>query len=153
MCDAAAQSRAMVSHQGNEILVGIAFVQKHGLAHVDRELQLTFERGELIGTRREISEVVQSAFTHCDDVCMLSELSQLAERVLIQIGRVMGMNPRGTTEQIVMGRDEIERAARARDGAAGNQHAHDADLPCAFDDFGTIAIEAVVSEVDADVDQ
>jgi hypothetical protein len=48
---------------------------------------------------------------------------------------------------------EVDRSLRARNRTARNHHARDAGGGCMLDDQVTIVIKAVVSEIDADVDE
>ena len=66
---------------------------------------------------------------------------------------MMRMNAGRASKALRIAAHQVERRARARQRAAGDQHVRDADRIRAPDDVRSIAVETVVGEIDADVDE
>src|SRR5262245_58021487 len=133
--------------------MGVALMQEHGLAQPNRKVELAPEGDELRRTRRQIAKIVQSAFADCDDLGRCSEHRELFQRRLIELGCVMRMNACCAPEALRIATDQFDRGTRARQRAAGDQHVRDADVSRAPDYVRSIAVETVVGEIDADVDE
>ena len=66
---------------------------------------------------------------------------------------MMRMNAGRAAKALRIAAHQIDRGTRARERAAGDHHARDAGRGGAPDHVCAIVVEAVVSEVDADVDE
>ena len=71
----------------------------------------------------------------------------------IRVGSVMRMDAGRAAKSRRIAAHEIDRGARARDGTAGDDHPRDACVGRASDHVAAVLVEAVVRQVDADVDQ
>src|SRR5690606_24647629 len=72
---------------------------------------------------------------------------------LVELVRMMRMNPGGTTEPIGRLFYELDRPFRACYRAARDDHARNPHGYGTCDDFVAIVIVAVVREIDADIDE
>jgi len=107
----------------------------------------------LRGPRRQIPKIVQSALTNGDDLGRCGQRGKLCQRRLIELGGVMRMNARRAAEALRVAADQLDRGARAWQRAAGDQHVRDASVSRAPDYVRSIAVETVVGEIDADIDE
>ena len=153
MRDSAAEARAVFAQDRQELLVRVALVEEHRLAQLHGEVELSPERCELRRARRKIAKIVQPALADRDDLRLRGEGRELLQRRLVEFARMMRMNARRATKALRIAADQLDGGARARQRAAGNHHARDADCVGAPDHVGSIAVETVVGEVDADVDE
>jgi hypothetical protein len=149
----AAPARGVLAQYGDEIIVRVALVQEHRLADLRGELELAVERLPLRGARREVAEIIEPALSDRDHLGNPRKLSERGKTRGIELGGVVRMNSRGSEESPGMLACESQRAHAARECRAGDDHLHDAGRVCPREHGITIAIVAVVSEVDADVDQ
>jgi len=131
----------------------VALMQEHRFAQLNRQVELAPESYELRGTRRQVAKIVQSAFTDCHHLLSRGERGELLQRRLVELGSVMRMNAGRASKALRIAAHQVERRARARQRAAGDQHVRDADRIRAPDDVRSIAVETVVGEIDADVDE
>jgi hypothetical protein len=91
----AAPLHRVLAQDGEEVRVRVALVQEHRFTNLRGEFQLGVEGALLRGVRREISEVVEPAFTHRDDLGLPRQLRKLAGVLRCQLRRVVRMHPRG----------------------------------------------------------
>ena len=131
----------------------VALMQEHGLAQLNRKVELAPEGYELRRTRRQIAKIVQSALADCHDFRRCRECCELLQRRLVELGCVMRMDAGRATKALRIASDQLERGPRARQRAAGDHHARHADVRCALNHLSAIAVETVVGEIDADVDE
>ena len=153
MGDAADQLLAMRFDDTREVTMCVALMQENWLSQFDSELQLPLERGPLIWLRREIAEVIEPAFADSQNVRVGCKCSELRHGMRIEIGGMVRMNSRGGPEHGRSYGNQFQCRACARNGASRNQHARDTGPTGSFDDIVAVVIEAVVAEIDADVDQ
>ena len=131
----------------------IPLMQKHGFAQLNSEVELPTEGDELRGPRRQIAKIVQSAFADGDDFGCCRQRSELRQRRLVELGCVMRMNAGRAAEALWIAADQVDRGTRTRQRTARDQHVCDTDVSCALDYVRSIAVETVVGEIDADVDE
>ena len=138
-----------------EIFVRIALMQEHRLAQASTASSSCQRKAsQLRVARREVTEVVEPAFADGDDFGLPRRgpqvpLSCAASR---SVG-VMRMNAAVQRKRAGSLRTRCDGGARARDRAAGDHHARDADVSGPPMTSLTIVVEAVVRQVDADVDE
>jgi hypothetical protein len=133
--------------------MSVAFMQEHRLVEARGKLQLCPECGDLRLRGREVAEIVQATLAHCSDFRLHSQSLQFGERRLIQVRCVMRVNARRAAKAPRVLADEIDGGARARNRAAGDDHAGDADGGRALKHLRTIAVETVVRKVDPYIDE
>ncbi len=143
----------MLAQNRDEIAVRVALVQKDGLAEPLGELQLAMERLLLRGVRREIAEVVETAFADGDHLGGACGLGKLDEPCVGEIGGVMGMDAGRGEQPTRVGAGEVDGIAAARTAGAGDDHLRHTGVPRARNDGVPVAVVAVVGQVDPDVDQ
>ena len=149
----AAPARGVLAQYGDEIIVRVALVQEYRLANLRGELELAVERLLLRRAGREVAEIIEPALSDRDHLGNACELSERGKTRGIELRGVVRMNPRGGEESLGILACESQRAHAARECRAGDHHLHDAGRARPRDHGITIAIVAVVCEVDADVDQ
>lgn len=143
----------MLAQDRDEIIVGIALVQEHGLAEPERQFQLQVKRPLLRGARGVVAVVVQATLAHRDHFRAAGELLEFPRAHRIKLCGVVRVHACGGEQA-----PRVRPAERARLRAAGKACARDDHLRNACrlgtrDHRVTVCIEAVVSEVDADVDE
>jgi uncharacterized protein len=148
-----AELRAMRAQDRDEVRVRVALVQEQRLAQLDRERELRLERRALGVVRRVIAEVVEAAFAKGDKRGIGSKLADRIGESGVPVGREMRVKPGGGVEAAAMPLRQRERLARAFRRAAGDDNRRKPCIPCALENGVAIAIEAVVREVGADVDE
>jgi tetratricopeptide (TPR) repeat protein len=131
--------------------MGVALMQEHRLAQLNRKVELAPEGYELRRTRRQIAKIVQSALTDCHNFRRCRECGELLQRRLVELGCVMRVNAGRASEALRIAANQLDRRTRARQRAARDQHVRDADFSGAPDYVRSIAVETVVGEIDADV--
>lgn len=153
MGDTAGEARPEVAKDREEVGVRVALMEEHRFMKVSSQLQLFPERRALRIGRREVAEVVETAFSHRDHFRLRCHLRQLRQRVVIELCGVMRVHSSRTPESVRIPSHQVDGGARAGDRAAGNHHARHAGRLSPSDHFSAVAVEAVVREVDADVDE
>ena len=133
--------------------MSVALVEKHRLAQLHGQVELSPERCDLRGVRRKIAKIIQPALADRDHLRLRGECREFLQRRLVELARMMRMNARRATKALRIAADQLDGRARARQRASGNDHARHADGLGAADYVGSIAVETVVGEVDADVDE
>jgi hypothetical protein len=131
----------------------VALMKKDRFADERSQLQLAMERLLLNGARREVAIVVESAFTHGNHFGTGGELTQLRPQLIAELACIVRMNTRRGEQAAEVALCKSDRLVRARAVAAGYYHLDYAGLRRPCNHGVTIAIEAVVSEIDADIDQ
>ena len=149
----AAPARRVLAQYGDEIIVSVALVQKHRLVELCGQLELAVERLLLRGAGREVAEIIEPALSNRDHLGKPRELGERGETHAIELGGVVRMNSRGGEESPGMLACQCHGTHAARHGGAGHDHLQDAGSVRPRDDRITIAVVAVVREVDADVHQ
>jgi len=153
MRDATGQLRAMFAHDPHEILVRIALMQEHGLADLRGQLQLRLERLDLRLVRREVAKVVEATLTDRDHFGPTRQFVECLQLRGIELHRMMRMDAGGTAHLRRMLLHQSDRGLRARKRTAGDQHASHAHVGRALDDCVAILIEAVVRQIQPDIQQ
>jgi hypothetical protein len=128
-------------------------MQKDRLAQLHGEIELLPERRGLRRPRRKIAKVVQPAFADRHDLRRCGEAGELLQRRFIELPGMMWMNARRTTEALRIAAHQGNGGARALERTACDHHVSDARCVRAPDHVRPIAVETVVGEVDADVDE
>jgi hypothetical protein len=128
-------------------------MKKHWLADGDSKLELSPERIELSLTRREIPEVIQAAFADCNNLRSSCQLREIGKSLAIEVRCMVRMNARGATITIRVFFNELDRGASARDRTACNQQVLHTDVRCPSNHCVSIGIEAVMGEIDSDIDE
>lgn len=150
--DAADEVCAKLAQHFDEGGVRIALMQEYRLAKLDRQLELTPEGRDLCLVGREVSEIVEPAFADGGDFRRACERAQFRELRPVELVRVVRMHTGRATKALGGTLYELNRALRTFYGAARDDHPRDTDRFGARDHFVAIVIEAVMREVDADVD-
>jgi Tetratricopeptide repeat len=128
-------------------------MQEHGFAHLDREVELASKCRELRRARRQVAEIIQPAFADGDYFRLRRQPGEHFECLLIHFGRVMRMNPGRAAKASGVGAHQFDGGARAGNRAAGDHHPGHPGIRGATDHLRAIGVEAVVAEIDADVDE
>jgi hypothetical protein len=136
-----------------KIGVCVALVQEDRLAHESRELQLAMERLLLHGARRQIAKIIEPAFAHRDYLRKCCKLTQFCQQILRELFRVVRMHACGRKQPPGMSTSHLDSFTSAGSARASYHHLHHASCHRACNDRVTISIEAVVSEIDTDIDQ
>ena len=131
----------------------VALVEEHGLAAACGELEMHAKGALLVGVWREVPEEVQAAFADRGYFRQLRKIGQRWSVGLVKLPSVMRMHPGGRTQKLRPGTHEIHGGARACECAAGDHGEADAGLPGSRHHTLTIAVEAVVREIEPDVRQ
>lgn len=153
MRDTTHQARAVLLQDRDEIFVGVALMQEYRFAQRNRQLQLAAKCVALRVARREIPEIVEPAFTHCNDLRCSCQRGEFQPLLCLQLARMVGMDPGRTSKPLRMVAHEFDSGATAGNRTAGDDHSSDASVQRAFDDGIAIGIEAVVTQVQADIDE
>lgn len=148
-----AQLAATLPHHGAEVRVRIALMQEHRLLQLRRELQLTLKSKPLCRRRGKIAEVVQPALADGHDLGPLTELAQLLLQWRIELGgmvRVQAGSGKQPARMSLRKSNGLLAGVRVR---SGDDHLHDTGPGSARHDGLAVGIEAVMREIDADVDE
>src|SRR5690606_28893790 len=121
------------------------------LAGFRRKIELRVEGAQLRIARREVPEKVQAAFTHGHDPVIREQLAQRRVARIIEVRRMVRVGS-GRAEECLAIRHVQRRTARGNI-RAGDDETRDARGPRTVEQGSAIAVEAVVGEIDADVDQ
>ena len=151
--DTAGESVAMLAKNGYEVRMRVALMKKDRLADEAGELQLPMEGLLLDSARREVAKIIESAFAHRDHLRKGCELAQLRQQFARELFRIVRMNTRRRKEVAGVSARQFDRVMRAGTVAAGDDHLDHAGLRRPCNHSVTIIIEAVVSEIDADIYQ
>ncbi|KAG1545715.1 hypothetical protein G6F50_013720 [Rhizopus delemar] len=142
-----------VLHLRHEIGMRVALVQEQWLSIVCGQLQLAFERAVLGGARREITEVVQPALAHRHYFRMGMQRAHLGVALFGVLHRVMRVHAGGGIQKTRMLLRQLQGQRRVLAAGAGDHHLHHAGLARAVQHGVTGAVEGVVGQVGADIDQ
>jgi hypothetical protein len=141
------------AHDGAEVIVGVALMQKDGLADPCGQLQLQMKRPPLLIAGREVTKVVQATFTHGDHFCLARQGFQIRQHRRGQIRGVMRMHT-GRGKQVLAVRPREARRLVAPGGArARDDHLHDPGGAGTGDDRVAVRVKAVVAEIHTDINQ
>ncbi len=143
----------MLAKDGGEVVVRVTLVQEHWFAGPRGDLELAREGPALHVARREIAVVVEPALADCDDRGMRGELLQLRREDIVELRSMVRMDTGGREQPARMRIGELDGPSGALAAGASHDHLHDTGSPRSRDDLGPVAIEAVVREIDADVDE
>jgi len=152
MCDPSRDACAVVAQDRQESVMRIALVQEHGPSELRGQFELTAEHALLIGVRREIPEEVEAALAGRADLLCPHQLAQGRDVRVVELACVVRVDAGGRTEPRRVASHEFDRSARALDRAAGDDHPAHAGIHGRLDHVVAVLIEAVVSEVQSDVD-
>ena len=153
MRDAAREPRQVVLEDGDEGVVAVALVQEDRLAALDGQFQLPAEGALLVCVRGEVAEVVESALAGRADLRCGEQLAQAWQVVRAEFAGVVGMDARRRPKQRRIGPHEVDGLPRALERAARDHHVAHAGRHCGGHDLGAVVVEAVVGEIEADVDE
>ena len=117
-----------------------------------RQGELQLESPPLLGRRREIPEVVETAFTGCDDH-RIGSCAPSRSASSLQARRVVRVDTGGRAKALRMLPAERNGPVSVVQGTAGHDHRDDARGAGALTDGIAIHIEAVVREIGADIDE
>src|ERR1051325_6036760 len=134
-----------------EARMRVARMQEERLADLEAELELRDEPFLLVGMRRIVAVEVEAAFADRDAARMRRELTQLAERRVIAVARMVRMDAGRAVEVQPIGDLGREPALEHR-GAGGDDRA-DARAAGAADHRIEVLVEARVRQIRADVDE
>jgi hypothetical protein len=143
----------MRSQDGDEILVGIAFMQEERFLKTDRKSQLTLECESLFARSREVTVVVETGFAYGNDQRILGQGRQRLERGVVQIDGMVRMTACGRTQDAGRGATELQSGLATVQRGAGHDELYDPGLQRSTQNLLAIGVVAVVGQVDADVDQ
>ena len=153
VCDPTHERRTVLLQNRHKIGVCIALMQEDRLADCSRELQLAMERLLLHGARRQIAEIIEPAFAYRDYLRKCSKLPQLRQQLFRELFCIVRMYARGRKQPPRMCTGHLNSFTSAGCARASYHHLHHASGHRACNDRVTIGIEAVVSEIDADIYQ
>ena len=149
----ALQRAAMFAQRGDEVLVGVALVQEKWPPGLRRERQLQRESLALGGCRREIAVVVEAAFAGRHHLGFREQRTQARQLVFGEFAGMVRMHAsRGVQAPRVRTGQSQRGGARGHGGTRDDQLGN-AGGARAREDLLAIAIEAVVREVYAYVDE
>ncbi len=114
MGDAAHQGGAVFAHDGDEIIVGIAFVQEHRFAHPRRQFQLLVKGALLDLARRQVAKVIEAAFPHRHHLGRARQLRKFRQHLLVQFRGMVRMHAGGRKQVPRIGLRERQRPGAAR---------------------------------------
>jgi len=153
MSDTPHEVRQMFTQDGDEVVVRIPLMQEHRLAKPGRKLQMPMKGGALRLVRRKVAEVIEAAFAHRDDFGLRREVTELREQLIRQVCGMMGMQAGCREQPPGMRACKLHGRGRAFSAGARDDHLDDAGRNRSRNHAVTVVIEAVVVEVDADVDE
>jgi hypothetical protein len=142
----------VLAQDGEKIVVRVALMQEHGLAGGGGDLELPDERTALQIARGEVAKIVQPAFSCRDHFAFSSQVLQLRECPLGQIGRMVRVHAGGGKQSSGMRARQLDGFAAAFHAGAGDDHLLHAGRGRPPHHRVAIGVETVVREVDADVD-
>jgi hypothetical protein len=151
--DPAHECRTVLLHNRHKIGVGIALMQEDRLADYSRELQLAMECLLLYGARRQIAEIIEPAFAYRDHLRKYCKLPQLRQQLVRELFCMVRVYARGRKQPPRMSTSHLNSFTSTGSARASYHHLHHASGQRACNDRVTIGIEAVVSEIDTDIDQ
>ena len=117
----------------------------------DCELELAAEHALLVGMRGEVAEIVQAAFADGANLRKCHECGERGHIGIVKLAGMMRMHARGRAQKLWPRPHQLDRGARAGERAAGDHGESNAGVPRVRHHTVTIAIEAVVCEVEADI--
>jgi hypothetical protein len=136
-----------------EILVGIALMKKYRLRDGRGDFQLGDEGGALRRGRREVAIVVEAAFSHRNHMGLPEQLMQFLAPGRIESRRMVRVNTRGAPQDLRVRGGQRGRGARTRQVRAGDDLPHHAGGAGPFEHLCSIAREAFVRQVRANIDE
>ena len=143
----------MLTYDRNELRMRIALMQESGLAVLGGQFQLPVKGAPLRLARRKLAEVIEPAFARGADLRRSQQVAKQGQLRGFELQRVMRVHARrGANDRGKLAR-ELDRSPRARQrGARHNQMFH-AGRPGPLDHLRAVGIEAVVCEIDADINE
>lgn len=152
MGDASRDPVTVARQYFKHVLVRIALMQKDRQAGICRKLKLRLKGRTLIGARREIAKIVEPALTDGDDGIVREELLERLRAVPVEFACVMRVHAGRGIQYAAVGEGEFGGLDACRDCRAGHDHAGDADGCGVREHRLAVAIEAVVSQIQTNVD-
>ena len=103
--------------------------------------------------RREVAKVIEPAFADRDDFGTVREICERLDGSVIDIARMMRMYSGRAAIPVRVNANQFDCRSSARKRAAGDEEMANARLLGAFDHRFTICIEAVVRQIESNVDE
>ena len=153
MQDGTARDVRVVAQHRQEVAARIPLVQEERLVESRGEAELELERTALLGGRREVPEVVESALACRNHQRVAGELGEPRGIRVAQRRRVVRMHAGRRAQDLRMPTAERNGLLRVGEGRAGDDHRRDPRGACARQHRLAVRIEAVVGQVGADVDE
>jgi hypothetical protein len=150
--NATREARPVVAQDRDECVVRIALMEEHGFVHFDRKLELRAKDAFLVRVRREIPEEVEPALACSADFVRTHQVAKFRDVRRMELTGMVRMDAGCRPEPLGVTTHEFDGSTRARERAAGNDHVADARLDGSVDDVIPVVVEAVVREVESDVD-
>ena len=151
--DGVRKLRAPARDDGEEPLVRIALVKKHGHSQPRRELEVGLERPFLIRARREVAIEVEPGLSDGDDLGLRGQSFQSRRARRAPLPRVVRVDPRGGEQRPRRGPGDAERGHALRLARTGD---HDLRNPCiarSGEHLLAVAIERLVAQIRTDIDE
>lgn len=142
-----------VLHLCHEIGMRVALVQEQRLAVVCGQLQLALERTVLGRARREVTEVVQPALAHRHHFRAGMQRAHLGVAFLGVFHCMVRVHAGGGIQEARVLLRQLQGQWRVLAAGTGDDHLHHAGLARALQHGIAVAVEGVVSQVGADIDQ
>ncbi|MNI71217.1 hypothetical protein D3C73_1270780 [compost metagenome] len=131
----------------------VALVQEQGFPVVCSQLQLAFKRAVLRRARREIAEIVQPALAHRHHLGMGMQRAHLRIALIGVLHRVVRVHASGGVQEAGVLLRQLQGQRRMLAAGTGDDHLHHTGLACAVQHGVAVAVEGVVGQVGADIDQ
>jgi len=146
------EPRPVLAQDRHERVVPVSLVQEHRPAGLGGELELQPKDPFLVLVRREIAEVIETAFARGAHLGLAHQRTQRRDVGIVELARVVRMD--SAVARKVPGAERASSiAARLLSSVLpGDHHVVHAGGACGPDDLSRVVVEAVVREVEADVD-
>jgi hypothetical protein len=128
-------------------------MKKYRLPDDRGDFQLSDEGGALRRGRREVAKVVEAALSHRNHMGLPKQFMQFLAPGRIESSRMVRVNTRGAPQDLRMRASQRGRGARTREIRAGDDLPRHAGGGGPFEHLRSIAREAFVRQVRADIDQ
>jgi len=153
MCDGSRQLRQMFAQDRDKIGMRSPLVEKNRLAQLHGQLELQAKNAPLVFVRRIVPKVIEPAFSGGTYLACEQQLPQHGQISCRELRGVVRMNAGGRANDFRIRARQIDCAARALERRTRDDEMRDARGARTLDHLGPIVIVAVVSEIDADVDE
>lgn len=130
----------------------VALVNKYRLFHRYCQFEVLTKGLDLDIARRKIAIKIEAGFTYCPHTGVIEQLSQGTCCIFHPVAGMVWMNASGTNQMFRILSTKPNRFITVLDTSAGYYHLPDASVTGAFDHRVEVLHQAIVGQIDADID-